>query len=708
MPTAAPYGSWRSPITTALITGRTISLGQVVLDGEDTYWIEGRPEEGGRYSVVHRFPNGTTTDAIPAAFNARTRVHEYGGGALVVADGVLYFSHDADQRLYRQRPGASPEPITPPEDLRFADGDVDHRRNRLICVCEDHRATGREAVNSVVAIDLSVDGTGLTRSRGDRGENQSASSSAVSAAPREPASSAPNTLVSGNDFYAWPRISPDGRWLAWATWNHPNLPWDDSEVWLGELDDAGAVIRAERVAGGPGESVFQPQWSPKGTLHFISDRTGWWNLYRYQNGQVEPVLLVEAELATAAWTLGLSTYAFLGDGRLVCTYADGGGRHLVLIDPTTLASTELPTPYSEIREVRASGDRIVFIGGTPTELPVLVELRVGEIVSENPSLTRSSGERGEIPEDLLSAFSAAPRETSAPPSIVIIRRSSDIAVDPALLSRPQSIEFPTEGGRTAFAYYYPPHNPAYVGPAGELPPLLVRAHGGPTSSTGSSLNLEVQYWTSRGFAYLDVNYGGSTGYGRAYRQRLNGQWGVVDLDDSRNGARYLVEQKLADPRRLAIRGTSAGGYTTLTMLATRKDFSAGAAYFGIADLEVWARDTHKFESRYLDNLIGPYPARRDLYRERSAIHHLDQISAPLLVLQGLEDKIVPPNQAEIVVEALRARKSPVAYLAFPGEQHGFRMASTIKRATEAELSFYGQVFHFPLGEAVEPLVIENW
>jgi dipeptidyl aminopeptidase/acylaminoacyl peptidase len=639
--TTAPYGSWRSPITTELITAKSITLGQVALDGVDVYWVEGRPEEEGRNVVVRRTPDGRIADVSPPPFNARTRVHEYGGGAISIADGVVYFSNYADQRLYRQPLGAAPEPISPPVDLRYADGDVDRGRGRLICVREDHTDPSREAVNTIVGVDLARGGAG-------------------------------QVLVTGNDFYAWPRLSPDGQRLAWVTWTHPNLPWDDTELWVGALGPDGGISSAEHVAGGPGESIFQPQWSPDGTLYFISDRSGWWNLYRWRAGRVEPVLLVEAELATAAWTLGLSTYAFLGDGRLACSYSQHGRRRLAIVDPTTGQTSEIELPYGEVRGLHAHGQRVVFIGGTPGEAAavIAVDLPGGQVT--------------------------------------VLRRSSESAVDPAYLSRPEPIEFPTESGLSAHAYYYPPQNPDYVAPPGERPPLVVRIHGGPTSSTSTTLSLEEQYWTSRGFAFLDVNYGGSTGYGRAYRQRLNGQWGVVDVNDAVNGARYLVEQGLVDPNRLAIRGTSAGGYTTLTVTAQRDVFQAGAAYFGISDLEVWAGDTHKFESRYLDNLIGPYPERRDLYQARSASHFLDRVSAPLLVLQGLEDKIVPPNQAKIVVEGLRARKKPVAYLAFEGEQHGFRRAATIQRALTAELSFYSQVFGIPLSQPIELLHIENF
>jgi dipeptidyl aminopeptidase/acylaminoacyl peptidase len=639
-PTVAPYGSWVSPITTELITQRGMSLGQVALDGAEIYWIEQRPSEGGRNVVVRRTKEGAIADVTPATFNARTRVHEYGGGAFAVADDVIYFSNYVDQRLYRQDPGLAPRPLTPEGDVRYANGVVDRRRNRLVCVREDHRDANHEAVSTLVSVDLAHGGEG-------------------------------DVLAGGNNFYSSPDLSPDDARLAWLTWNHPNMPWDGTELWVGHLNPDGTLSHAEHVAGGVAESIFQPQWSPDGTLYFVSDRNGWWNLYRWREGKVEPFFEVTSELGVAEWNLGLSTYGFADDGRLICTYSDKGLRRLVAIDPATRAVEHFGVPYSEVREIRVGAGRVVFIGGSPTEASSLNAL----------NLTTHH--------------------------LDVIRRSTEAAVDPGYLSRPQPIEFPTEHGLTAYAYFYPPANRDYVAPAGELPPLLVRSHGGPTSSTSTTLNYEIQYWTSRGFAFVDVNYGGSTGYGRAYRQRLNGQWGIVDVDDCVNAALYLVHRGLADPERLAIRGTSAGGFTTLNALTFRDVFKAGASYWGISDLEAMAKDTHKFESRYLDSMIGPYPERQDLYYERSSIHFVDRLSCPIIFVQGLEDKIVPPNQAGMMVDALRAKHLPVAYLTFEGEQHGLRRATSIKRALEAELYFYSRIFDFDLPEQVEPVEVEN-
>ena len=639
-PKTAPYGSWKSPITSDLIVADTIMLRQTALDGENVYWTEVRPIEGGRYVIVRRAPDGRATDVTPPPFNARTQVHEYGGGAYLVADGTVYFSNWDDQRLYRQDPGESPRPITPDVAWRYADAVLDRRHDRLICVREDHTDPEREAVNTLVSVDLEGDGE-------------------------------VRVLVSGNDFYASPRLSPDGSRLAWLTWNHPNMPWNGTELWVGEIEADGSVGHAQLVAGGENESIFQPEWSPDGVLTFVSDRTKWWNLYRWRDGRVEPLVEMEAEFGAPQWVFGMSLYAYESAERIICAYTQHGDWHLASLDVASRKLTPIETPYSDIAQLRASPGRVVFLGGSPTEPESVVHLDL------------AAGE------------------------FEVLRRSSKIVIEPGYLSTPQAIEFPTENGLTAHAFFYPPTNRDYVGPAGERPPLVVISHGGPTGATSSRLTLTVQYWTSRGFAVLDVNYGGSAGYGRSYRQRLEGQWGVVDVDDCVNGARYLVERGEVDGDRLIIRGGSAGGYTTLCALAFRDAFKAGASHYGISDLEVFVGDTHKFESRYLDRLIGPYPERKDLYRERSAIHFTDQLSCPVIFFQGLEDKVVPPNQAELMVEALREKGLPVAYVPFEGEQHGFRRAENIKRSFDGELYFYSRVFGFGLAEPVEPVVIEN-
>ena len=641
-PEVAPYGSWRSPIGAELIASGAVSVGQLVLDGDDAYWIETRPTEGGRGVVVRRGADGRVSDVTPPGFYVRTRVHEYGGGAFAVSGGVVYFSNFADQRLYRQDPGEEPRPLTPDVDLRYADGDVDRRRGRMVCVREDHTVGGREAVNTLVSVDLTEGGPG-------------------------------DLLVSGSDFYSSPRISPDGSRLAWLSWDHPNMPWDGTTLWTASLDAAGKVGAATRVAGGADESIFQPEWSPDGVLYFVSDRTGWWNLYRRREGEVSALCPMEAEFGAAQWGLGMRTYGFASAERVICSYNERGTWHIADLYPDSQTLQRVPTPFTEITSsgIVVSSDGVLFGAGSPT-MPATVMYH-----------DLSSGETE------------------------VLRRSSDAEVDQGYLSAPRPIEFPTEKGLTAHAFFYPPKNRDYTGPEGERPPLLVKSHGGPTSSTSSTLDLSVQYWTSRGIAVLDVNYGGSTGYGTEYRRRLNGQWGLIDVDDCSNGAAYLVERGEVDGERLAIKGSSAGGYTTLAALTFRDVFKAGASYYGISDLEALAKETHKFESRYLDTLIGPYPERRDLYVERSPVHHTQQLSCPIVLFQGLEDKIVPPNQAEAMMDAMREKGLPSAYVPFEGEQHGFRRSENIKRALEAELYFYSRVFGFELGEAVEPVHIEN-
>ncbi|HLJ58547.1 MAG TPA: S9 family peptidase [bacterium] len=641
-PQTKSYGSWTSPITADLIVSGTIGLDQVVLDGDDAYWIEARPSEGGRHVVVHRTPDGRVVDVTPAGMNARTRVHEYGGGAYTVHRGVVYFSNFVDQRLFRQDPGAPPRPLSPAADMRYADAVIDARRERLVCVREDHTTTASEAVNTLVSLPWNGD---------DRTGGR--------------------ILVEGNDFYSSPRLSPDGSRLAWLTWNHPNMPWDGTELWVADLAADGAVARSTRVAGGAAESVFQPEWAPDGTLFFVSDRTGWWNLYRGGDGRNDPVCPMAAEFGVPQWVFGMSQYALRPDGRLICAYRAPGGGGLGVLDPATGRMAPVEMPYRGAENVRCGKRHAVFIAGSPVAFRAVVRLDLDTGRTE------------------------------------VLRRSAESEPDPTYLSQPEAIEFPTEGGHTAYGYYYAPRNPDFAGPADARPPLLVTSHGGPTGAASPTLNLLVQYWTSRGFGYLDVNYGGSTGYGRAYRERLYGQWGVVDVDDCANGARYLVQQDRVDGRRLVIRGGSAGGYTTLCALVFRDAFQAGASHFGIADLEVFRQDTHKFESRYDQHLIGPYPQRRDLYRARSPIHFLDRLARPLILFQGLEDKVVPPNQAEMMFEAVRAKGLPVAYLAYPGEQHGFRRAENIKRTLEAELYFHARVFGFPLADAVDPVRIEN-
>ncbi len=637
----ATYGTWRSPITADLIVNGFVALSQIHLDGEDIYWVEGRPTEKGRNVVVRRSPEGEITDVTPAGFNVRTRVHEYGGGAYLVVGGTVWFSNYDDQRLYRQERGGTPVPITPAADLRYADAVHDRARRRLVCVREDHTTGGAQAVNSLVGIDVNGQGD-------------------------------PTVLVEGNDFYSSPRLSPSGSHLAWLTWNHQNMPWDGTELWVAEVTEDGQLRAAMKVAGGADESLFQPEWSPGGVLYFMSDRTDWWNLYRWRRQGEEAVLQIDAELATPQWLFGLTTYAFESEARIVCQVRSGGLARLATIDTQQGGLDPVETPYTAFAaSIRALAGKAVTIAGSPTE-----------------------------PYQVITAEFASGH-------VEVLRRSMDVPIDATYLSVPDTIEFPTDPGTTAHAFYYPPRNPDYIAPEGELPPLIVMVHGGPTGAVTNALDLSDQYWTSRGFGYLVVNYGGSSGFGRAYRNRLYGQWGVVDVTDSVNAARYLVDRDRVDGGRIAITGGSAGGYTVLRALTTTDFFKAGASHFGISDLEIFHGDTHKFESMYDQNLIGPWPEARDLYRERSAIHAVDRIKVPVILFQGLEDKVVPPNQAELIVAALKRKGLPVAYVAFEGEQHGFRIAKNIKRSIDGELYFYSRVFGFDLPDQVEPVEIDN-
>jgi dipeptidyl aminopeptidase/acylaminoacyl peptidase len=637
---AATYGSWKSPVTSDLVASSVIRFGyQIEIDGSDIYWVEMRPQEAGRYVIVRRSPNGQVRDVTPQPFNARTRVHEYGGGAFRVDRGTVYFSNFEDQRLYRQTPNSVPEPITREGRMRYADGVIDHRRNRMICVCEDHTNNDKEPENFLAAI--SLDGAGRFQK-----------------------------LASGNDFYSSPRISPDGSLLAWLTWNHPNMPWDYTELWGGQINQDGSIGNQTRIAGGKDESVCQPLYSPDGTLYFVSERTGWWNLYRWENGATEALCPMEAEFGAPHWVFGISTYAFEST-RLVCSYLKDGLSHLAVLDPATHTLKEIKVPYTSISAVRAGPGFAILLAGSPTEADSIVRLEM------------ASGK------------------------LETLARSTQVSVRPEYLSLPEAIEFPTEGGLTSHALYYRPKNGDYAGPVGERPPLIVMSHGGPTGATSSTLDLEIQFWTSRGFAVADVNYGGSTGYGRAYRQRLDGKWGIVDVDDCANCARYLIQRGEVDQKRTAIRGGSAGGYTTLAALTFRDVFKAGASYYGVSDLGGLARDTHKFESRYLDRVVGPYPASRDLYLERSPINHVEGLSCPVIFFQGDEDKVVPTDQAELMANALRRKGIPVAYILFRGEQHGFRKAQNIKRALDAELYFYSRIFGFKPADDIEPVPIDN-
>jgi dipeptidyl aminopeptidase/acylaminoacyl peptidase len=699
----APCGAWASPITAALIAEAGIGLGALSAAGGDLFWTELRPREGGRTVIVRRDRGGAIADVTPEGYNVRTLVHEYGGGAYAVAGGgegggpVVFFSNFDDQRLYRQDLGPGgvagggsdapeatgavaagrPRPITPApassRALRYADARPTPDGARVICVRERHE--DGEVVNELVAVPA---GGGAE----------------------------PVVLASGHDFYAAPRVSPDGARLAWICWDDPNMPWDGTELWVADLTAAGVLAAERRAAGGPHESVLQPAWSPGGRLHFVSDRSGWWNLYRAADEALAakrssgealpatPLAPLAAEFAKPSWTFGLQNYAFLADDHVLAFWSENGVDRLGVITADGPGEAGAPRPipcaFTAFGAVAVLAGWVAVLGGSPTQSAAIALLDAG------------GGD------------------------LHVVRRSSSAEIDAGFVSTPEPIEFPVSyeagsvtgplldelraagGPLAARALYYPPANRDFTPPPGERPPLLVTSHGGPTSAAEAVLSLGIQFWTSRGIAVVDVNYGGSTGHGRAYRERLRGNWGIVDTVDCIAAARFLAARGDVDPARLAIRGGSAGGYTTLNALARHRVFAAGASLAGLADLEMFATGgTHKFEAHYLLGLVGPYPEAAEVYRQRSPIHHADDISCPVIVLQGLEDEIVPPAQAELIVAALRRNGLPHAYVTFEGEQHGLRKAGSIVRGLEAELYFYGRVFGFAPADEIAVVPIEN-
>lgn len=600
-------------------------LGLDRADPEAAYWLESRPAEQGRLTLLRK-RGSKVEELLQAPFSVRNRVHEYGGGAFAVAEGVVIFCNDSDQQLYRLDtrlpPPWRPAPLTACPGMRFADLQIDGRHDRVLCVAE-RAGSGREPENLLVAVSL--------------------------------ASGAVRDLVAGADFYAFPRLDAAGRRLAYLCWNHPAMPWDACELHVTEIGADGSPLADVRIAGGPAEAVFQPSWSPGGVLHFVSDRSGYGNLYRASpDGTTHVLCAMDAEFATPLWVFGLSTYAWLDENALACVYQKDGFWHLGHLAADTGLLTPVTSDLTELGMVFASAGRAVLVGGSP---------------AKEPALYRFDGVRVEL-------FHGPDGQ----------RLSSET------VSLPQSIDFPTSEGATAHGLYYPPTSPSFQPLHDERPPLLVISHGGPTGSTSTALSLVIQFWTSRGFGVLDVNYRGSTGYGRAYRKMLDGNWGTFDVEDCVAGARALAARGWVDGRRMAIRGSSAGGLTVLCALAFHDVFSAGASYYGVCDLVALATDTHKFESRYLDTLIGPYPDRADLYRARSPLAAADRISCPVIFFQGSEDRVVPPAQAETMVKALRQRGLEAPFFLFPGEQHGFRRKETVAAALAAELAFYRKVF----------------
>ena len=712
----APYGTWPSPITAEMVASDSKSFGHLALDGETVYWRELRPEEGGR-GVVVRADGDATADVTPEDVDVRTLVHEYGGGDFAVRDGVVFYSRFDDQRVYRLvGDDGDPEPVTPEpatdRGLRYADFAVSPDGESLYCVRENHDSASEGTGSTSEEVDAANEGT-AGKSEGTDGTSEEADGANERAGGTdEPTnelvrlaadgSDEPTVIASGHDFYAAPRLSPDGDRLAWLTWDHPRMPWDGTELHVATVTDDGTLADERVVLGGPAEAVFQPAWSPDGELHAVSDRTGWWNIYRVplerdgtgtepdgdstpdgeaapgsasardgasapggdsvpggdaeSTGDPVPVVEREASYGAPQWLFGMSTYAFLDDGRIAAIVGEVDGQRVELRSGEKRTAVDLPfetfSPY-----LRSDGDSIVFPAGGPRTPTRIVRVTPG----------------------------------SEPETV---RRSTTLEIDEAFLSTPAHVTYETRDGEAAHAYVYAPTNPDVEPPAQERPPLVVFAHGGPTGATSPELDLAVQYFTSRGFAVADVNYRGSTGYGRAFREALYGEWGIRDVEDTIDAARHLAEAGRTDPDRLAVRGGSAGGFVVLSALSFHDDVDAGASYYGVADLGRLAELTHKFESRYLDRLVGPYPEPADVYRERSPVEHADDIDAPVLLLQGEDDPVVPLSQAEAMAGALEASDVPHSLLVFEDEQHGFRRAASRARALESELAFYADVFGF--------------
>ncbi len=646
----APYGSWASPITTELLTAGTVGLRETRIDGDDVYWLEGRASEGGRTVLVRRTADGVRVDVTADPFNVRSRVHEYGGGAYAVTGGLVVFANFADRRLYlldTTKPGSEPAPLTPEGGFRYAAPELDVRRRRLIAIREDHSQPDAEPVNTLVSLDL------------DGGNDDGG-----------------RVIVDGSDFVNSPTLDPDGRRLAWVTWDHPAMPWDNTTVWVADVTEDGSLAHAHAITDGT-YAAGQPRWAPDGRLFYISEQSGWANITFLDldnPGEASaPLPRWELEFGQPGWSLGSSDYDFTADGRLLCSLVEQGVGWLGLLDPADGALVHVETQAVGFDGVRVSGEVAVFTAAFPADSSTVVRLGI---------------------QDTETTFE-------------VLRRATDQRLEAADISVAETVEWDNSRGQNVHGFFYPPANARFSAPADEPPPLLVLSHGGPTGMATSGLNLGLQYWTSRGFAVLDVNYGGSTGFGRAYRERLRGEWGVVDVDDCATGARALADAGRVDDDRLAILGGSAGGYTTLCALTFTDVFKAGASFFGIGDLEALVRDTHKYESRYVDGLIGPYPEAIERYLERSPIHHVDRLNSPMILLQGADDEVVPPNQAQSMADALRAKGLPVALVMFEGEGHGFRQQANIARALEAVLYFFSRIFRFTPADPIDPVTIDN-
>ncbi|MFF0749221.1 prolyl oligopeptidase family serine peptidase [Streptomyces sp. NPDC004267] len=648
MATTATYGSWPSPIGAALAAAHDGRPDYVGFVGDEVWWTAPRPTEDGRRALMRRRPDGTEESVLPAPWNVRSRVIEYGGqpwAGTVRDDGspLVVFCHHPDQRLYAYEPdapdAAAPRPLTPLSPvgggLRWVDPVLRPERGEVWCVLEEFTGPGPTDLRRVIAA-VPLDGSAAEdRSR-----------------VRE--------LTDGHHrFVTGPRISPDGRQAAWIGWDHPRMPWDGTEVLLADITADGTFDRPRTVAGGPEESVPQIGWTPDGRLLHLSDRTGWWNLYRTATEGAEPVALCPRpeEFGGPLWTVGLSWFQPLDSGLIAVVHGTGANA-LGILDPESGELVDVAGPWTAWAATLAvHGTRVVGVAASPRSSAEVVEL---------------------------DTCTGRARVTGAP--------HSD-PVDPAYYPEPQVRTFTGPGGREIHAHVFPPHHPEHAGPDDELPPFVIWAHGGPTGHSSLVLDLEIAYFTSRGIGVAEVNYGGSTGYGREYRERLREQWGVVDVEDCAAVARALADEGTADPARLAVRGGSAGGWTTAASLVHSDVYACGTIAYPILDPAGWATDeTHDFESRYMDSLIGPVAEVPERYRERSPLEHIDKITAPFVLLQGLDDPICPPAQADRFLARMAGRGVPHAYLAFAGESHGFRKADTLIRALEAELSLYAQTF----------------
>ena len=619
-----PCGTWESPITSEMLVGGAVRLGEIVVDGDDVWWAETRPDEGGRTVLVR---NGT--DQTDQNINVRTLVHEYGGSAWRVRNGVLVYSQYSDQRLYRLDKLGNSIPLTPEPEIqqsyRYADGRITNNENWYVCVRELHASSAEEPSNEIVAVPL--DGSQQIK-----------------------------VLVSGPDFVSSPRVSKEGDQIAWVQWNHPNMPWDDTQLCIASLDEM--LLSNQKVIKSQAESFFQPEWDDQGNLHVVSDRNNWWNLFRVDQSTNEIDLTaltnIEAEIGLPQWVFGQSRYAFVGD-QIWFVYRKAG------ID--RLAILSLDGQFEQI-DIDA------------TEIESVVNYQDGIVATVSSWKAESS-------------VMSITREGIRP-----LSKIRDLNIDESWFPIPQTFTYQTSDSEEAHALFYPPTNPEYEINEKEKPPLIVLAHGGPTAAARRQLQLAITYWTSRGFGVADVDYRGSTGYGRAFRNRLHDSWGLADVEDCVAVAKYLVAQKKVDKNKLAIKGGSAGGFTVLAALTFHDTFTAGASRYGIADLAILAKDTHKFESRYLDRLVGEWPEDEETYRQRSPIHHIEQLSTPMVILQGSEDPIVPPNQAHLMAQKLKENDIPHALIEFSDEGHGFRKAPNIKKAIESELAFFAHIFGF--------------